>query len=250
MFTDERHQLIKELLEEQNVVKMQDIVQRTGSSESTIRRDLSMLEEAGICVRVHGGAKRGYKLSSEPEMQTKSQLHIDDKRLIAAKAVSFIEAEEVIFLDAGSTTFEMIPLLQGLDVLVVTNGVPHASLLADLKIPSLLVGGKIKWQTKATIGPSCIKQLEEYRFSKAFLGMNGVDVSYGFTTPDVEEAAVKKKAIEQSAHSFVLVDSSKFKEVTFAKVADVDDCDVISSGLDARMRKNVTEKTTYWEATE
>ncbi|WP_373780802.1 DeoR/GlpR family DNA-binding transcription regulator, partial [Jeotgalibaca porci] len=111
MFTEERYQVIKELLQEQSIVKMQEIVQLTGSSESTIRRDLSALEEEGVLIRVHGGAKRGFKLQVEPAMEIKSGLNRDDKHLIAKRAAAFVEEEDVIFLDAGSTTFEMIPFL-------------------------------------------------------------------------------------------------------------------------------------------
>lgn len=248
MLTEERHQFIIDLLEKNNMVKLQEIVQLTGSSESTVRRDLSVLEEAGLCVRVHGGAKRGHRLSEEPEMDAKSLLNPADKELIAAKAVSFIQEKDVIFLDAGTTTFAMVPLLVDKDILVVTNGVPHASLLADLKIPSILLGGKIKWRTKATLGAKCLAQLSEYRFNKTFLGMNGVDLEGGFTTPDIEEAAVKRKALLQSAKTFVLADETKFQEVTFAKVADLMECDIISAGLEPWMQKQVMAKTTYWEA--
>lgn len=248
MFTEVRYQVIKELLQEQSIVKMQEIVQLTGSSESTIRRDLSALEEEGVLIRVHGGAKRGYKLQAEPAMDIKSGLNRDDKRLIAKRAAAFVENEDVLFLDAGSTTFEMIPFLQGKKVTVVTNGVPHASLLADLNISTILLGGKIKLETKAIIGSTCLRQLDDYRFNKVFLGMNGVDVEFGFTTPDIEEAAIKAKAIEHGARKYVLVDESKFGVVTFSKVAELADCDVISVNVSERKRKKLAEATTYWEA--
>lgn len=248
MFTEERYQIIKNLLKDQSIVKMQDIVQLTGSSESTIRRDLSALEEEGVLVRVHGGAKRGYKLQSEPAMEIKSAMNMDDKRLIAKRAAAFVEDDDVLFLDAGSTTYEMISFLKGKKIMVVTNGVPHASLLADLNVPTILLGGKIKLETKAIIGPTCLKQLSDYRFNKVFLGMNGIDSEFGFTTPDIEEAAIKAKAIEHGARKFVLADESKFGVVSFAKVAELSDCDVVSTGLSERKRKKLEEMTTYWEA--
>lgn len=248
MFTDERYQIIKDLLQEQSIVKMQDIVQLTSSSESTIRRDLSALEDEGVLIRVHGGAKRGYKLQSEPAMEIKSGLNMADKRLIAKRAADFVENEDVLFLDAGSTTYEMIPFLQGKKITVVTNGVPHASLLADLNISTILLGGKIKLETKAIIGSTCLRQLDGYRFNKVFLGMNGIDVEFGFTTPDIEEAAIKSKAIEHGARKYVLADDSKFGVVTFSKVAELADCDVIGANLSERKRKKLEEVTTYWEA--
>lgn len=248
MVTEARHQLIKELLEEENIVKLQDMVQLTGSSESTIRRDLSTLEAEGILVRVHGGAKRGHKLLTEPEMATKSILYMKEKKAIAAKAVSLINEGDIIFLDAGSTTYEMIPLLQGKNIVVVTNGVPHATLLADFRVKSIILGGEIKLQTKAIIGSTSIAQLDQYRFNKVFLGINAIHLTHGYTTPDLEEAAVKKKAITKSDQVFILADESKFGEVTFVKVGDIAECDVISFNLSERRRKLLEEQTTYWEA--
>lgn len=250
VLTEERYQVILTLLEQQEIVKTQDIIDKTGSSESTIRRDLTALESQGLCVRVHGGAKIATKLlnpQSEPEMEEKSFLFIEEKKEIARIAASFINNGDVIFLDAGTTTFEMISFLKGKDIMVVTNGVPHASILTDSRIPTILLGGKIKLQTKATIGSDCLHQLEQYHFSKSFLGMNGVDLLYGYTTPDVEEANVKKKAITQSLKAYVLADSSKFKKVTFTKVADLEDCDIITQEMDPKTRSLFKQKTNVWE---
>lgn len=88
----------------------------------------------------------------------------------------------------------MIPYLtKKEDILVVTNGVMHSQLLADYEIPTILIGGMIKGKTKAIIGAVALKQLKEYRFNKAFLGINGIDKEFGYTTPDIEEAVLKKK---------------------------------------------------------
>lgn len=247
VLTEERHRLILDLLHQQDIVKMQDIVDRTGSSESTIRRDLVTLENQNFCLRVHGGAKRTYELHEEPEMEEKSSLYIGEKKEIAQIAVSFIKDQDIIFLDAGTTTFQMIPLLKDKNILVVTNGVPHASLLTDYKVSTILLGGKIKMQTKATIGSDCLHQIAQYRFNKAFLGMNGVDYQYGYTTPDTEEAVVKRMAISQASKAYVLADSSKFKKVSFAKVADLDCCDIITNKVDTNVRSFLEEKTNVWE---
>lgn len=248
MLAEERYKMILDLLEEQEIVKTQDLTRLTESSESTIRRDFMVLESEGLCMRVHGGAKKVYRLHPEQEMEAKSSLHVEEKKKIALQAAAFIKEQEMIFLDAGSTTYEMIPFLQDKNVTVVTNGVPHASLLADLRIPSILLGGKIKPQTKATIGPETMEQIRQYRFSKAFLGINGIHLLYGYTTPDPEEAAVKRKAIDHAAQSYILADSSKFKGVAFAKVADLNACDIISCNLDSHTLSLLEQNTNYWEA--
>ena len=141
MLTEERHKIILDTLAKDNIVKLQDLVDETGSSESTIRRDLSTLEEAGFLIRVHGGAKRNYSVSAEDRMEDKTSKNVRDKQRIAEKAAQLVSDQDIIFLDAGSTTYEMIPFLKGKSILVVTNGVPHASLLSDMQIETILIGG-------------------------------------------------------------------------------------------------------------
>ncbi|MFZ2372020.1 MAG: DeoR/GlpR family DNA-binding transcription regulator, partial [Trichococcus flocculiformis] len=109
MLTDERHKIILDTLAKDNIVKLQDLVDQTGSSESTIRRDLSTLEEAGFLIRIHGGAKRSYNVSAEDRMEDKTSKNVRDKQRIAEKAAQLVSDQDIIFLDAGSTTYEMIP---------------------------------------------------------------------------------------------------------------------------------------------
>lgn len=223
VLTVERQQYIVNKLYHVQAVTVQELVEELGHSESTIRRDLRQLEEKNQLVRVHGGAKRLRKTVSEASMEEKAITNSQEKRRLASYASTLIEDQEVIFMDAGTTTFEMIPFLKGKEITVVTNGVPHALSLSDYGISTLLIGGKIKQKTRAIIGPIAEKQLEQFHFSKAFLGMNGVDLTYGLTTTDVEEASVKNKAMNQANQSFVLADHSKLKEVSAVKVADIDD---------------------------
>ena len=91
MLTEERHKIILDTLAKDNIVKLQDLVDQTGSSESTIRRDLSTLEEAGFLIRVHGGAKRNYSVSAEDRMEDKTSKNVQDKQRIAEKAARISE---------------------------------------------------------------------------------------------------------------------------------------------------------------
>lgn len=248
MLTVERQQYIINKLNEVQAVTVQELVEELGHSESTIRRDLTQLEEQDQLVRVHGGAKRLRKTIAEDSMEEKAIKNSQEKKRIATVAADFIEDKEVIFLDAGTTTFEIIPFLEGKDITVVTNGVPHAMALSEHRIPTILIGGRIKQNTRAIIGPIAEKQLEQFHFSKAFLGMNGVDLTYGLTTTDVEEASIKNKAMSQANQSFVLADKSKLKEVSFVKVADIDDCILITEPLNKELEE-LKEITRVMEVT-
>jgi len=250
VLTEERHKYILDALAKENILKLQDLVELTSSSESTIRRDLSALEQDGLLVRVHGGAKRSYDVTTEDRMDEKTSKNVQDKLRIAKKAASMVSERDIIFLDAGSTTYEMIPFLKEKDITVVTNGVPHASLLTDMQVETILIGGKVKMETRAIIGPTSQAQMRSYRFSKAFLGMNGMDKQFGFTTPDAEEASIKRIAIENAAQSFVVADASKFNKVSFIKVCDIEDCNIISNNVPKEIKEKLKECTTIWEGEE
>ena len=94
-----------------------------------------------------------------------------------------------------------------------------------------MIGGRLKLSTQAIIGSESVKQLSQYHFSKAFMGMNGVHHQYGFTTPDEEEATVKATAMRQSSQCFVLADHSKFEALSFSKVANLEEAKIITDVL-------------------
>lgn len=230
MLTEERQQKILQLLAQNNIVKLHELTNLLDASESTIRRDLQELENRKLLIRIHGGAKRvGQHISFEADMQTKTKENVSAKQMIAKLAVKQIEKDDVIYLDAGSSTLELIPLLPtGTPLKVVTNSVKHAAQLIDLNIDTIILGGAIKLSTNATLGNTSLKQLVEFNFNKAFLGMNGIDLTAGFTTPDPEEAILKKIALQQAEEGFILADHSKFNQISFAKVAPLDAATILT----------------------
>ncbi|MDP4105434.1 MAG: DeoR/GlpR family DNA-binding transcription regulator [Bacillota bacterium] len=232
MLTPERHQIILQLLKDQSTVKIHEIMELTNSSESTIRRDLSQLEEQKFLKRVHGGAQRLQGKLQEPSMIEKSSKNLHEKRLIAKYAAGLVEEGDCIYLDAGSTIIEMIEFLTAKDIVVVTNGLMHVAPLLKKEIATYLIGGFVKSKTNAFIGRGALASLDLYRFDKCFLGVNGIHPEFGFTTPDQEEALVKQKAISLSRESYVLADSTKFSEISFAKIADIHSATIITNELD------------------
>ncbi|QOV13348.1 DeoR/GlpR family DNA-binding transcription regulator [Viridibacillus arvi] len=243
MITAERHHIILDLLSRNGVVDLQNLVQRTKSSDSTIRRDLALLEEQGLLKRIHGGATLPYSKIDEPNIQEKSSKNLHEKQLIAEAAASMIRDGDCIYLDAGTTISEMIPFLINKKIAVVTNGLMHVDALTSANITTYVIGGRIKANTKAIVGSVAQENLKQYRFDKCFLGMNGIDIKFGFSTPDPEEAVLKKLAIELAEESFVLADKSKFKETFFAKVAEIENAGIITTNLDNEAMKKFAEKT-------
>lgn len=242
MLEPERHQIILDALKIKSSVKLQELVELTNSSESTIRRDLIQLEQAKLLKRVHGGAARLQGKLQEPSMTEKSSKNLQAKRQIAQYAAGLVNEGDCIYLDAGSTIFEMIPFLPD-NIVVVTNGLSHANELLEKNIKTFLIGGYAKPTTKALIGRGALDSLEHYRFDKCFMGVNGIHSQFGYTTPDPEEAMVKQLAISLSSEAYVVADESKFSEIAFAKITDLHLATIITNELDPDTKEQYHSKT-------
>ncbi|MEH7301834.1 DeoR/GlpR family DNA-binding transcription regulator [Neobacillus drentensis] len=243
MLTPERHRIILQLLKEKSIVKIQEVMDLTKSSESTIRRDFSLLEEQRFLKRIHGGASRLQGKLQEPSMIEKSSKNLQEKRQIAKYAAGLVEEGDTIYLDAGSTVREMIEFLPNKNIVVVTNGLMHLSPLLNKGISTYLIGGLIKPNTNAFIGRGALASLDLYRFDKCFMGINGIHPQLGFTTPDQEEAMVKQKAISLSREAYILADHTKFAEISFAKIADIHEAAIITNDLEDETLEQYRNKT-------
>nr|WP_275589613.1 MULTISPECIES: DeoR/GlpR family DNA-binding transcription regulator [unclassified Mammaliicoccus] len=240
MLTEERHQLIIETIKQRETVSLQDLIQLTQSSTSTIRRDLSLLEQNGFLKRVHGGATQITKRHEERDMSDKETRYQNEKREIAKVAARQISEGDTIYLDAGTTTLEMIPYINQQDIVVVTNGLTHVKPLLEKGIKVYMTGGEIKSTTLANIGVNAVKSLQKYRFDKAFMGINSIDLKYGLTTPDPDESKMKETAIHLASHIYVLLDHSKFNEVSFAEVEIDKGFEILTSEKAINEIENIT----------
>ena len=168
--------------------------------------------------RVHGGAELPRSLKEEFTIQQKSIKNVQYKECVAQKAASFISDNDVIFVDAGTTNELLLNYITQTNVTVVTNSIHHAAKLVDKDIKTIIIGGHVKQTTDASIGTIAYQQIKQLNFDKAFLGINGIDEQF-LTTPDLEEAVIKKTVIENARKTFIVTDSSKIGHVSFAKVS-------------------------------
>ena len=225
MLAEERFALILEQLNEKRTVTVQQLCEALHTSESTIRRDLTELDRQGRLTKVHGGATLPDSrfLADEPTMEAKETLAVAEKRSIAAAAAALITAEDFVFIDAGTTTLELVRVLAGaaLKATYVTNGVAHARLLAQKGCRVYLPGGLLRPQTEAIVGAPAVSSIQQYNFTKAFMGANGVSPAEGFTTPDPEEASIKTAALQRARERWFLVDNTKFDMVYSAVIGDI-----------------------------
>lgn len=230
MLTEKRYEVILKLLEEKKSVTVTELKELLNTSESTIRRDLTALDQAGKLVKVFGGAVAldAAFTTAEPSVAQKAGVNREEKQLIARYAASLIEPEDFVYLDAGTTTGHMIDYIAEKSATFVTNAVEHAKRLAAAGFKVLLVGGELKGTTEAVVGNQAILSIQNYHFSKGFFGANGISKKAGYTTPDYNEALVKKTALEHCRRSYILCDHSKFGNVSSVTFAPMDAAQVIT----------------------
>ncbi|TLG72931.1 DeoR/GlpR family DNA-binding transcription regulator [Culicoidibacter larvae] len=232
MIPYKRRKMILDLLKEQEYIYLDDIVERSGVSEPTIRRDLKYLEDAGEIERLHGGAARLVDTRREVPLIQRTMIHAEEKQAIGRKAASLVSDNDRIFIDAGTTTHMMVSYLSSVHNLqVFTNGITQMQELLAHNIPCFFVGGEIKSSTQAAIGPMTIKTIDGFLFDKCFIGANGASHSFGFTNADPDESIVKEHAITHSKLAYVLVDNSKFDAVSFCKFADFNQASVVTDAI-------------------
>ena len=234
MLTEERHSIIIDTVNRKKNVELNELCELLDTSESTVRRDLSILHDKGVLVKVGGGAIAvdDSFTSLEQNVDEKAVLFVREKEAIARYAASLIEDGDFVFIDAGTTTEKMIDFIPARQVTFVTNAFVHAKRLAQRGFKVFLPAGEIKLSTEAIIGASCVLSLDQYNFTKCFMGVNGISVTGGFSTPDPNEASVKAAVINNSHTAYILADHSKFDKTSSVKFAYLNKCRIITDRLE------------------
>ena len=233
MLTEERYARILKLLEDKGSVTVQELKEFLDTSESTIRRDLNALGAEGKLIKVFGGAvaAEGAYNTQDADVAQREKINIEEKRAIAAYAASLIRPDDFVFLDAGTTTGLLPDYLTEKSAAFVTNAPGHASKLAALGVRVYLVGGELKPSTEALVGNEAVENLQKYHFTIGFFGANGVTQREGFTTPDLSEALVKRRAMENTRNCFVLCDHEKLSQVSSVTFGTFSSASVITDRI-------------------
>lgn len=245
MLTQERYQSILSMVNEKSAVTVAELAEMLGISESTVRRDLTALDELGKLKKVFGGATSITKSEGiyEDTVSMREKLMSEEKTEIARYSAQLINNTDFVFIDSGTTTSRLIDFIDNNQATYVTNGIVHARKLVQKGLNAYLVGGKVKSATEATVGAEAIANLKNFNFSKAFMGTNGIDFKSGFTTPDVEEAMIKEAAVNHAYMAFVLADRTKFRRVFSVTFSPLRKCCVITDAMpDSRFAKETVIK--------
>lgn len=238
MYPEERQNAIAQLVGQRGRLSVTTAAEQFGVTTETVRRDLAVLERAGMLRRVHGGAVPVSAVGLvELGLGERTGRLAEQKAKIASAAVDFLPGTDgSIILDGGTTTAALAELLPtDRRLLVVTDAVPLAARLANAPgITVQMLGGRVRGVTQCAVGEEAVRKLADLRVDVAFLGTNGVTVTHGFSTPDEAEASVKRAMVASGQRVIVLADSSKLNRETLVRFADLEDVDVLitDSGVD------------------
>ena len=230
LFAEERKGQILELLRQKSKLLVPELCDYFDVSPATIRNDLRDLENERKLKRTHGGAISLEKTSFELDSRHKEIRNMEQKRQIAACAAKLIEDGDTIILDTGTTTLEIASLLEEFT---------QANLI--------LIGGTLRHGFHCTVGPMAVSYLSELNVDKVFLSSNAVSLDRGFTTPDFNQAEVKKTMIQVASEVIMLSDSSKFGKLSFTQFAALSDIDklITDKGIDPQAAEQLRQLESF-----
>lgn len=241
-----RHQLILDRLDHDKHIAVLDLCTSLGVSAVTIRKDLKLLEEKGLLFRTHGGASLKNPYANDRSVIEKEKISIVEKSVIAQTAANLILDNDSILIASGTTVQALAKAINPEKVLmVVTSSLPITMELNKNKNMKVLqLGGFVRQNSFSVTGDYAVQILENMSCSKLFIGADGIDLEYGLTTSNLEEATLNQKMIASANKLIVLADSSKFGKRSFAKICALDKVDLIitDSGISTQMLKNIEEK--------
>lgn len=196
LLLQERHSLIQQRLQADGRVLALDLAQQLQVSEDTIRRDLRDLAAAGLCQRVYGGALRLPEPTSAPDhgsLNARLAVRPASKSRLAQAAVGVVQANDILFLDAGSTNLAIAAALPDYPLTVITNAPAIGALLVERPaIELIMIGGRVDARSGASLGASALRDVAQLRPDLYFAGACGVDVHSGVSAFHFEEAEFKR----------------------------------------------------------
>jgi DeoR/GlpR family transcriptional regulator of sugar metabolism len=244
MLTSQRKQRILEQLLKEGQVLSKDLSVRFEVSEDTVRRDLRELAAEGRLQRVHGGALPSS--SATATFSERKSLKTDAKRKVAQKGAELISSGQVVIIDGGTTTSELIACLpDDLRITVVTHSPSIAlGLIEHPSIEVILIGGRLFKHSVVTVGAATIEGIGKIQADIFFMGVTGVHAEAGLTTGDYEEACIKRAFSGRAAETVVLVSPEKINAASPFVIGDLGliDTIVVDSAADENWVRSIEEK--------
>ena len=235
----DRKSYIIEKLDQNAEVKVKDLAKELNCSEPTIRADLRKMEQEGILMRVHGGARLAQSVNlldnflDFPGLQER----IEEKRAIARKAYEFINERDTIFIDDSSTAYFLAECIRNMpykNLVVITNSVASSLILSGLSYVNVIqIGGMIGGRLPASMGEETVNQVLKVHADKAFIGVYSLNFEKGITSIGDPQMQVKKAILQVSKKTYCLVDHTKFDGGYLSVVCPLSDieCIITDTGI-------------------
>ena len=242
---EERRSLLLNQLKNEGKIYISDLIKQFDISEVSIRKDLAVLEERKLLLRVKGGAVNMHQSVDYDDMtiSQKQGLHSREKQLMGKFAASIIKDGETVILDSGTTTMEIAKNLEGLNNLtIITNALDIAITLNNYdRFNVITLGGKMRSVSYSTVGMLAESALKNFYCDKLFLGVDSVSIKDGISTPNLEEASLNQAMINSAKEVISIFDSSKLGRRGFVHIASLDKIDTIitDSGISQDFRDHV-----------
>jgi DeoR/GlpR family transcriptional regulator of sugar metabolism len=240
LIPSQRRERIRAYLTMHNIVASAELRKLLGVSEATIRRDLEWLENDGILKRTHGGALLSHRDQQELQYLQRVKSQAEEKRQIGMIAASMIEDGDIVFINSGTTTTQVIRHIPNrTGITLVTNNVPACLELNNNDFDILLLGGSYQPTSQSAAGHFAIKNISSIYASKAILAIDGLSTSFGCTVSTNSEAEINRLMIKRNRGSLIVVaDHTKWGIVSNYEIARIDQIQTLISdkGLDEHAR--------------
>ncbi|WP_257656633.1 DeoR/GlpR family DNA-binding transcription regulator [Parapedobacter lycopersici] len=225
----ERHQYIMRQLQQKGVVNVLELCKQLDVSSVTIRKDLKLLEDRQLLFRTHGGATQVNPYTTDRTVFEKEKIQTEEKLAIAREAASLIIDNDSVIIASGTTVQAMAKEIQpSLNLTVVTSALNVAvQLVKHPHVEILQLGGILRKSSTSVAGMYAERILADFFCSKLFLGVDGIDLDFGLTTTNAQEAHLNRKMMEVSQKVIVLADSTKFGKRGFGRICGIEEIDRI-----------------------
>jgi DeoR family fructose operon transcriptional repressor len=223
----QRRERIQEYLAIHKIVRMDELYEMLDTSEATVRRDLEWLERDGVLERTHGGAILSQRMTLEPEYIQRAATNPEEKRLIGELAASLIADGDIVFINSGSTTAQVLRHIRGeAGITLFTNNLIAILETGDAGIATYLIGGEFQPHSNSVAGRFAIDNLRQVYANKAILGVDGISLIHGCTVPSNAEAELVKLMIERTkGEIFIVADHTKWGVVSNYQIASIEEID-------------------------
>lgn len=228
---DERKEYIEKLLKDRSSVTVAELSKTFEISEVSVRKLLDTMEQEGRIKRTWGGAISAFGSLRELSFHEKEPQNYEEKQAMAREAYKYIDDGDAIFLDNGTSTFELVhEIVNGpkRNIMVCTNTINIAMELVKADdIQMMFVGGDVRHNVMSCVGAMCISALDQLIFDKCFSSCTRFSLRNGFSTPSMLEAEVKRKAMQTSKKVIALADYSKFGDDSLVVIAPITTANIV-----------------------